>query len=156
MKKLFSTTYNKQSLDLGILLIRIAVAAMMLAHGIPKMITLFSGGAVQFPSVFGMSPELSLGLAVFAEVACSVLILVGLGTRFAVIPLAITMMIAAFSIHAEDPFAKKELALHYLVAYAVLFFTGSGKYSLDHLIQKKIVGAYSRQEHGEPAFQRSK
>ena len=129
MKKLFSTTYNKQSLDLGILLIRIAVAAMMLAHGIPKMITLFSGGAVQFPSVFGLSPELSLGLAVFAEVACSVLILVGLGTRFAVIPLAITMMVAAFSIHAADTFAKKELALHYLVAYAVLFFTGSGKYS---------------------------
>jgi putative oxidoreductase len=155
MKKLFLTTYNKQSLDLGILLIRIAVAAMMLAHGIPKMITLFSGGAVQFPSVFGMSPELSLGLAVFAEVACSLLILVGLGTRFAVIPLAITMMVAAFSIHAADPFTKKELALHYLVAYAVLFFTGSGKYSLDHLLQYKLVGNYPRR-HRQPSLQPGK
>ncbi len=148
MKKIFSTGYKFQSLDAAIFLIRIGIAGMMLVHGIPKMGQLFSGSEIQFPSVFGMSPEVSLGLAVFAEVVCSVLILAGLGTRLAVIPLAITMMVAAFSIHAADPFVKKEMALHYLLTYVVLFFTGSGKYSLDHYIfQNRLSPVQTRDRH---------
>ena len=151
MKKIFATGYRIQSLNAAIFLIRIAISGMMLVHGIPKMIQLFSGSAIQFPSVFGMSPEVSLGLAVFAEVVCSVLVLAGLGTRLAVVPLAITMMVAAFSIHAADPFVKKEMALHYLLAYVVLFFTGSGKYSLDHYIFQRRLSPVqtqsSRQEY---------
>ncbi len=150
MKKIFATGYKIQSLDAAIFLIRIAIAGMMLVHGIPKMIQLLSGSEIQFPSVFGMSPEVSLGLAVFAEVVCSVLVLAGLGTRLAVIPLAITMMVAAFSIHAADPFVQKEMALHYLLTYVVLFFTGSGKYSLDHYIfQRRLLPVQTRSSRKE-------
>ena len=61
--------------------------------------------------VLGMGTTLSLGLAVFAEVVCSVLVLLGLGTRLAVIPLSITMLIVAFHVHMADPFAKQEMSL---------------------------------------------
>src|SRR4029078_1089541 len=98
---------------------------------------LFSGDPVQFPEVFGMSAGLSLTLAVFAEVVFSILILVGFGTRLATVPLIITMLVAVFSIHAADVFAKKELAVLYLAGYVVLLAAGSGKYSLDQLLQTK-------------------
>lgn len=137
MDKIIKTT--PINLD-GILLIsRVAIAALMLVHGLPKMVTLFSGDPVAFPGVLGMSPVLSLGLAVFAEVICSVLILVGLGTRLAVIPLISTMLVAVFYIHMADPFAKQELGLHYLLVYVILFLAGSGRYSVDHLLIEKIT-----------------
>ena len=137
MKKLFTTDTRNLNTDLALLIGRIALAVLMLMHGIPKMQMLLSGDPVQFPSVFGMSAELSLTLAVFAEVVCSILILVGFATRLATVPLIITMLVAVFSIHAADVFAKKELAVLYLAGYVVLLFAGSGKYSADQFLQTK-------------------
>ena len=151
MKNLFATETKYLNGDLALLVGRIAFALLMLTHGLPKMMTLFSGDPVQFPAVFGMSAELSLTLAVFAEVLCSLLILVGLGTRAATIPLIITMLVAVFSIHAADAFAQKELAVLYLVAFVILFVAGSGRYSLDHLLYSKArVKNFEKEE--DPVF----
>ncbi|WP_240676059.1 DoxX family protein [Botryobacter ruber] len=129
--------HNKNT-DLALLVVRVSVAGLMLAHGLPKLEMLISGNPAEFPALFGLSAASSLALAVFAEVVCSVLILVGLGTRLATIPLIITMLVAAFYIHGADPFAKKELAILYLIPYVMLFLTGSGKYALDYLLQHKV------------------
>ena len=141
MKKLVNIYENKKSMDMALLVVRITVAGLMLAHGLPKLEMLFSGDPVQFPAVFGLSAASSLALAIFAEVVCSVLILVGLGTRLAVIPLIFTMLIAAFYIHGADPFARKEPAILYLLPYVMLLLAGSGKYALDHLLQQKRLKA---------------
>ena len=100
--------------------------------------TLLSG-EVQFPSLFGLSATGSLALAVFAEVFCSLFILVGLGTRLATIPLIITMLVAVLYIHAPDPFSKQELGLLYLLPYAVLIISGSGKFSIDYLLHRRSI-----------------
>src|SRR5690606_22017425 len=102
-----------------LLVARVGIAALMLTHGIPKLMSLFSGEPVQFASVMGMSATISLGLAVFAEVFCSVLILVGFGTRFATLPLIVTMVVAVFVFHVADPFNVKETGLMYLLAFVV-------------------------------------
>ena len=135
MKKIFSVENNSRTFDAVLLFVRISVAVLMLTHGIPKLTNLLSGDP-QFVGVMGMSPETSLALAVFAEVVCSLLILVGFGTRLATIPLIITMIIAVFMIHADDPFAKQEMGIHYLVAYIALLIAGSGRYSVDALVTK--------------------
>jgi putative oxidoreductase len=141
MKKLLSVQRVPQSIDAAILILRIGIAALMLIHGFPKLAMLLSDGPIQFPPVLGLSSELSLGLAVFAEVFCSILILVGFGTRLATIPLITTMLVAVLYIHAADPFTNKELALHYVLAYALLLISGSGRYSVDHIIQRKQFNA---------------
>ena len=137
MKKILSVTPGEKLSGAALLLLRIGLGLMMLAHGLPKMEQLFSGQPVQFASVWGMSAELSLGMAVFAEVACSILILIGLGTRLAAIPLIITMIVAVFVIHGDDPFAKYEMGLHYLLGYMVILFAGAGRYSIDALLTDK-------------------
>jgi putative oxidoreductase len=124
-------------MDSVLLIARVAIAVLMLVHGLPKLAMLFSGEPISFPGIMGMSPALSLFLAVFSEVVCSVLILFGLGTRLAVLPLIMTMLIAVFYFHMEDPFSSKELGLHYLLVYVLLFITGSGKYSADNLLLEK-------------------
>jgi putative oxidoreductase len=55
----------------------------------------------------------------------------------AAIPPLITMLTAAFIIHAADPWAKQEFALLYAVAYLTLIFTGAGRYSLDYLLMRR-------------------
>jgi putative oxidoreductase len=76
-------------------------------------------------------------LTVFAEFVCSILLIVGLGTRLALIPLIITMLVAVFIVHAPDGMDKKEHGLMYLLPYFALFLLGSGKFSLDAFLKKE-------------------
>jgi len=124
-------------MDSVLLIARVAIAVLMLVHGLPKLAMFVSGEPIAFPGIMGMSPEVSLLLAIFSEVICSLLILFGLGTRLAVLPLIVTMLVAVLYIHVEDPFSSKELGLHYLLVYVLLFITGSGKYSADRLLLEK-------------------
>jgi putative oxidoreductase len=137
MRQVFGVNQTSNGTHFALLFIRVAFGVMMLTHGLPKLEMLLSGEPVQFLPLFGLSAKLSLALAVFAEVICSLLVILGLGTRAAVVPLIITMAIAVFMVHAADPFVKKEMATLYLVAFTGLLFTGSGKYSLDYLLQPK-------------------
>lgn len=136
MKRLFSIIYTTKNVDFALLITRIAIALLMLTHGFPKTAGL-SESPVKFMDVFGMGATLSLILAVFAEVVCSIFVLVGLGTRLAVIPLIITMLIAVLHVHSNDPFAKQEVGLLFLLVYIILFILGSGKYSIDSLLFKR-------------------
>ncbi len=138
MKKLFSIHHSSTNTDIAILMVRVVIGSLMLTHGIPKLSSLFSG-EVQFPPLFGLSATGSLALAVFAEVVCSLFIILGLGTRLATIPLIITMLVAVLYIHAPDPFAKQELGLLYLLPYTALLISGSGKFSIDYLLHRRSM-----------------
>lgn len=139
MKKILFTDLHRNYLDLWILLLRVLAACFMLTHGLPKFYKLIAGGAIEFRDPIGLGPELSLILTVFAEAVCSSFILIGLGTRIAVIPLIIAMSVIAFIVHGDDPFGKKELPLLYLFTFITLFILGSGKYSVDYLVGKRFA-----------------
>lgn len=141
MNRIFNTNFNHRSLDVALLIFRVSVALLMLTHGLPKLDSLLAGGEVQFPDPVGLGAKTSLALAVFAEVFCSLLLLIGLATRLAVLPLLLTMIIAIFIVLGLEGLKEKEVALFYLVSYIVLLITGSGSYSLDKLISNKINSA---------------
>jgi putative oxidoreductase len=98
---------------------------------------LLDGGEIQFGDPLGLGPAFTLVLAVGAEVFCSILIAIGLGTRLASIPLIITMFVAAFISHGPDPFRQKEMALLYLLFYVAFLIIGSRKYSIDYMLSRK-------------------
>jgi putative oxidoreductase len=134
--KLFSTTISEAYANICLLVVRVSVSAFMLTHGLPKLSRLTSGDEIKFADPFGLGPTVSLVLVVFAEVICSVLIMLGLGTRLAAIPPMVTMAVAAFHAHASDPFGTKEKPLLFLLVYLMLLVFGSGKFSIDRLISK--------------------
>ncbi|WP_026967979.1 DoxX family protein [Algoriphagus terrigena] len=117
--------------SLALLLLRVGSGGLILTHGIPKLQRLFGGAEIKFADPFGLGPVISLGLATFAEVICAILVIVGFKTRLAVIPLIITMLVAAFYAHWDDPFGRKELPLLFCVIFISLLLTGGGAYSLD-------------------------
>lgn len=123
--------------NIAMLLLRVTFGAtMLLGHGLSKWGKLFAGGEIKFLDPFGIGATASLGLAVFAEVICSVLLMLGLLTRMALIPLIVTMSVALFMVHANDAFGTQEKSILYLAVYLVLFINGSGKYSFDGLLKK--------------------
>jgi putative oxidoreductase len=125
-------------LSVGILIERLALGGMMLAaHGFPKLKN-FDQLTTQFPDPLGLGSFTSLLLAISAEVFCSILVILGLGTRVAAVPLVITMLVASVIVHADDPWQRKEFALLYLIPFLSMIFTGAGRYSIDHLLSREI------------------
>jgi putative oxidoreductase len=136
MKNIFNIGFRQRQLDWWLLILRVLVGLFMLTHGMPKFFKLMAGGDIRFADPFGFGPTISLILTVFAEMVCSTFILIGLGTRMAVVPLIITMFVIIFVVHGGDPFGDKEPAFLYLLIYITLLVTGSGKYSIDYLLSK--------------------
>ncbi len=130
------TPYRMFKTDLGLLLLRVSFGSMMLfSHGWGKL-TGFSEYAAKFPDPFGAGPTVSLALAVFAEVFCAAAVVLGAATKFAVIPLMITMAVAFFMIHGADPWGKKELAFAFFSAYTTVLLLGPGRFSVDGAMGK--------------------
>lgn len=116
--------------DAGILLLRIFAGMLMIfPHGYAKVAN-FTGLMTKFPDPLGLGSFISLTGAVFTEVVCSLLIILGVKTRWFSVPALFTMIIAAFVVHANDPWKIKEKAVLFAVMYIVLIFTGGGKYSV--------------------------
>ena len=144
MKKFFFDCGTRDPLaSSGLLFLRLAVGWMMLyGHGLGK-IGKFEALKATWP-VPGilplnlMSSPVSLIATIGAEVGAAALIMLGLATRPAAFVLGFAMTIAAFQVHAHDPFfstggASKEFAVLYLIPCMVLIITGGGQWSLDSL-----------------------
>ncbi|OUR97681.1 DoxX family protein [Flavobacteriales bacterium 33_180_T64] len=122
---------KKNFTDLALLLLRVGFGGFMLTHGIPKISKLSNPSGFPDPLNIGEMP--SLILTIIGEVVASILIIIGYKTKWAAIPAALTMLVAAFIVHAKDNIGTKEHALLFLIAFTVIFLTGAGKLSIDGL-----------------------
>lgn len=136
-KFLFPSKPDGTAMSLLILALRIVFGILLMSHGVQKWAN-FSAMSDSFPDPLGIGSQLSLILAIFGEMVCSIAFIFGFLYRLAMIPMIFTMCMAFFVIHANDPFATKELAFVYLVVFILLYITGPGKYSLDHFIAKAL------------------
>lgn len=124
------------TLNLGLLLLRFFPSTLLIiGHGWPKMMQ-FSTLQSQFPNPVGLGPTLTLILTIIIEVFCPLFIILGFATRINAMIIFLLMITAAFLVHAQDPWATKEMAIVYAIPFLVLALTGSGSYSID---QKKAL-----------------
>ncbi|HEV8508369.1 MAG TPA: DoxX family protein [Chitinophagaceae bacterium] len=134
--KIASTKYSDGALSFALLVLRLGLGLiMMVTHGYDKL-QHFSKYSASFSDPFHLGSRVSLSLDIFAEFFCSCLIVLGLFTRLACIPLIIAMSVALFNAHQGDAFGNGERAALYLAGYIALLFVGPGKVSIDKLIGK--------------------
>lgn len=142
MKKILDLCFNpgeySNNISLSLLFLRLIVGGFMLTHGIGKWMMLIGDGPIRFADPIGIGVTASLALTVFAEVFCSLFLIFGVAVRLAALPLLITMLVAAFIVHGQDGFGKQELPLLYASIYVFLAVMGSGKFSVDQYLYKKI------------------
>ena len=130
---LFPSKPDGITISLLLLALRILFGGLLLSHGIQKWNNYAEMSAV-FPDPLGVGSNVSLGLAIFGELPCSMGFIFGALYRLAMIPMIFTMCMAFFVIHGSDPFAVKELAFVYLVVFILMYITGPGKFSIDRFI----------------------
>ncbi len=136
LKKYLKPISLPNQVSLAILILRLSFGFLMIPHGYDKMQEFLKGNSNDFPDPLHVSPMISHGLTVFAEFFCSILLILGLFTRPALVILIGCMAIVSFSIHGADPLGDKEHALLYLFTYLSIFLTGAGAYSVDAKIFK--------------------
>lgn len=137
INRIIGNTVENNTFSIGILFFRLVIGVLMLTHGFAKLSN-FEMMSSQFPDILGIGSQWNLILVIFAEFGCSILLILGLFTRLATIPLIITMLVAIFVAHASDPFAMKEMPVLYLAIYLFVLIVGSGKFSVDYLLNRKL------------------
>jgi len=120
-----------RNIDFGLLILRVGLAGMLLTHGTPKFLEFIGGNMSVVGDPIGIGALISSILAILAEFIAPVLVLIGLKTRMAAILVMILMVVAAFVVHAGDPFSVKEKALLYLIGFTAIALMGAGKISVD-------------------------
>lgn len=137
LNKLYSVRLDEfVNPEVSLLILRVFTAAFIMMHGIPKLMRILEGD-FSFRDPIGIGPTASLVLVTLAETVCALLVMLGVWTRVALIPLIFTMLVVAFVVNAGEPITDRELPLFFLSTFIVLFLTGPGRYSLDFVISNK-------------------
>lgn len=130
------------------LILRIPIGLILAAHGSQKLFAWFGGHGLDGTGQWMTSVELNPGfvmalLAGSAEFFGGVALMLGLLTRPAAVISALTMLVALFWVHWGKGFFLDthgiEYALALLSATTALAFIGGGRYSLDALLEAKLL-----------------
>lgn len=135
-KFLFPSEPSNTKNSLLLLSARIIFGLLLMSHGMQKWNN-FAELSQTFPDPLGVGNHISLILAIFGELVCSMGFILGFLYRLAMIPMIFTMAMAFFVIHGNDPFAVKELAFVYLIVFVLMYIAGPGKFAIDRFLVMK-------------------
>ncbi|WP_394558886.1 DoxX family protein [Aquipseudomonas alcaligenes] len=110
----------------GLLLLRVGAALMLLlVHGLPKALD-WSGELQRIEDPLGLGATLTLSLALFAEVLCPLLLILGIYARLACLPVLAVLLVSLLLVHPEWSLEQGQFAWLLLVLYAGLAVSGPG------------------------------
>lgn len=115
---------------LGLLWLRVSAAVFLLyVHGLPKLLH-FSEQLQLIEDPFHLGATLTLSLAIFAEVACPLLIIAGVLTRLACLPVLCVLLVAVVFVHPEWTLDQGQFAWLLLILFSAILLAGPGRLSL--------------------------
>ena len=140
--------------DLGLLVTRIALGGVMIAHGIQKAFSFgFAGTQQGFAGMGAPLPGLTAVLVTLLELVGGVAVLLGLATRVVALLYALTMVGAAVLVHLPNGFYAAdggwELVGLLAIVSLALVVGGPGRLSLDHLVSRRRRARGTRSAHAE-------
>jgi putative oxidoreductase len=123
----------------GLAVLRIIAGLVFFMHGWQKVTMFGLEGFTGFLTQLGVP---AAGLAAVVVIAVELLgglaMMLGLGTRWVAIPLAVDMLVAMLLVHLPNGFFVSEggyeLVLLLFGAAVTLFLSGSGAFALDNLV----------------------
>lgn len=129
----------------ALLAIRIILAVVFMYHGSQKLFGLFGGpgldGFAGFLTKLGVPlPHVAAVLAALSEFGGGLLLLLGVAVRLATIPMAFTMLVASFGVHANG-FGLANGGMEYPLTLAVVLIAlglmGPGAWTLPALLRRR-------------------
>jgi len=145
--KQITNRITKTEQSLSTLPLRLLAGVIFTAHGAQKLFAWFGGygleGTGQWMESIGLAPGYLMALmAGSAEFFGGLLLIIGFLTRPTSFVLAITMIVAIFTVHIDNGLFMSnngyEFALSLLAITLALFIQGGGKYSVDEKIYNSL------------------
>jgi putative oxidoreductase len=137
----------KSEQSLSSLPLRLIAGVIFTAHGAQKLFAWFGGYGLdvtgQWMESIGLSPGYMMALlSGSAEFFGGLLLILGFLTRPASFVLAITMIVAVFSVHVSNGLFMSnngyEFGLALIAITAALLVQGAGRYSVDNILYQKM------------------
>jgi putative oxidoreductase len=136
MRKLISTAYSDNAFNFAMLVQRVVTGLLLImAHGLSK-ISNFSEMSGTFFDPFHIGHRNSLILSIFAEIFCSMLLVLGLFTRIAALIILLDLSVAVFMYHKGQPLKNVDLGIIYLTGVFSILLVGPGRVSVDGMMGK--------------------
>ncbi|MFK3771511.1 DoxX family protein [Pseudomonas sp. NPDC089406] len=121
----------------GLLFMRTAAAVLLLLiHGLPKLLN-WSTELQHIEDPFGLGATLTLSLAVFAEVLCPILLILGVFARLACLPVLAVLLVALVVVHPDWSLEQGQFAWLLLVLFGGLALTGPGAWSVAGVLARR-------------------
>lgn len=118
----------------ALLFMRVSGALLLLqVHGLPKLLH-WQSELQRIEDPFGLGAPLTLGLAVFAEVLCPLLLIAGVFARLACLPILAVLLVALVFVHPQWTLEEGQFAWWMLILFGGLALAGPGAYRLDRLL----------------------
>lgn len=133
---LFPQPTDSKAFSLLLLCLRLFFGLMLIMHGLEKLYN-YTELCFVFPDPIGIGSEVSLILAIFAEMFCSMAFIFGALYRLAMIPMLVVMAMAFFHVH-EASIIQGELAFIYLMVLVMMYIAGPGQYAIDAKVYEYI------------------
>ncbi len=136
-----------QAQQWGIAILRVAIGVTFFMHGWQKLFQMGIPGVAGFFGQLGIpAPLAAATLVSVLELVGGILLIAGLFTRWASIPLALDMLVAAVLVHLPAGFFAPngvELVFLLLGGSVALALAGPGAIALDRLIARPRLGPAS-------------
>ncbi|WEY41135.1 MULTISPECIES: DoxX family protein [Paraburkholderia] len=129
-----TTHFAAHSNDIALLFLRVSASVLLLiVHGLPK-VRHYASEAAAIEDPFHFGKRLTIAFAIFAEVVCPVLVILGVATRLAALPVMAVTAIALLRVHPEWTVEQGQFAWMLLILFGTIAIGGAGHYSLAALL----------------------
>jgi putative oxidoreductase len=126
-----TSQWDERVQDLGLLFLRVSASLFLLwVHGLPKLLN-YSAQLQVIEDPFHLGANLTLMLAIFAEVLCPLLIIVGLLVRLACLPILSVLLVAMLVVHPQWSIEEGQFGWLLLILFTSIFIAGPGRLALN-------------------------
>lgn len=117
--------------DIGLLFLRLSGALFLLwVHGLPKLLD-YSDQLKVIEDPFHLGAQVTLLLAICAEVLCPLLIIAGVWVRLACLPILAVLWIAMLVVHPEWTLFEGQFGWLLLIIFTSILIAGPGRFALN-------------------------
>jgi putative oxidoreductase len=135
---LLNTQPSPALLAAGLLIFRVLAGfALLRVHGWEKVAN-YAAEVQSIPDPFGLGGPVNVAIAIFSDVGCAGLVMLGLFTRPAAFMAMSTTLVGLLFVHLHDDWHGRDVPLVYSIMFLTLLILGPGRYSLDHWLTGRL------------------
>lgn len=122
--------------EFALLFLRLTASFMLLhVHGLPKL-DHYASELTSIEDPLQLGQQVTLSLAMFAEIICPLFIATGLFTRLACLPVIAVLLVSMLLVHPAWTIAEGQFGWLLLIIFTTIALTGPGVFSIS-LYHKK-------------------